>query len=117
MSDLVQNKKTTMKHDEVIMKSVQFFTTGRWRTQSQSERIATFVGTPPIPFGLLLLTIVGFALCVIPGIIIYIMAIKKIRTLQNIVITANPVEGGSEVIIKYSKPAEKLVADFVATLP
>jgi hypothetical protein len=38
--------------------------------------------------------------------------------LQNIVVTASPRPGrGSDVVIKHSPAAKKLVADFLAALP
>ena len=117
MAELVQTKKTSLAPQDVMMRAVQYFTTGKWRAQSQSERIATFVGRPPIPIGLLILTIIGFMCCIIPGIILYIMAIKKVIQLQNIVVTANPTESGSEVTVKHSKSATNLVTEFVSLLP
>lgn len=118
MADLVANKHTSLDAEEVVVRSVQFFTTGKWRAQSQSTRIATFVGRPPVPIGMLLLTVIGFALCIVPGILFYILAVRKAIQLQNIVVTAAPASaGGSDVVVKHSKTATKLVRDFVNSLP
>lgn len=118
MADLVADKHTSLSPDDVVVRSVQFFTTGRWRAQSQSQRIATFVGRPPIPIGMLILTVIGFAFCIVPGIVFYVLAVRKAIQLQNIVVTANPAsDGGSDVIVKHSKTAATLVRDFVNSLP
>lgn len=117
MAELVANGKTTLKGDEVIIRAVQFFTTGKWRTQSQSDRIATFAGRPSIPVGLIILTIIGFIACIVPGVILYIMVIRRVIQLQNIVVTVSPITGGTEVVIKHSKAATKLVTEFLNSLP
>ena len=117
MAELVGNVKTSLKGEEIIVRAVQFFTGGKWRTQSQSARIATFAGRPPIPVGMLILTVIGFFFFVLPGIIMYFVVIRKMIQLQNIVVTANPINGGTEVVVKYSKAAIKLVNDFLQSLP
>jgi hypothetical protein len=117
LADQVQTKTTTLGPDEVIMRSVQYFTTGKWRTQSQSQRIATFVGRPAVPILYVLLTITGILLCIVPGIIMYILLLRKAMQLQNIVVTANPMVGGTEVIVKHSSSAKKLVGGFLEALP
>jgi hypothetical protein len=77
MADVVANKNTALDPGEVIMRAVQFFTTGRWRTQSQSERIATFAGRPPIPVGWMILTVIGYLACLVPGILLHILVVRK----------------------------------------
>jgi hypothetical protein len=99
------------------MRSIQFFTTGRWRTQSQSHRIATFVGRPKIPILYMLLTILGFAACFVPGIIMYFLVIRRMMQLQNIVVTANGITAGTEVVVKHSSSAKRLVRDYMEALP
>lgn len=117
MADQVQTKTTTLGPDEAIMRSVQYFTTGKWRTQSQSQRIATFVGRPAVPVLYILLTIVGLIFCIVPGIIMYIIVIRKAIQLQNIVVTTNPTAGGTEVVVKHSSAAKKLVQEYLEALP
>jgi hypothetical protein len=117
MADLVETKETSLEPAEVITRSVQFFTGSRWRTQSQSERIATFAGRPPIPIGMLLLTILGYISCLVPGILLHILVIRRMIQLQNIVVTTKAVGEGSEVVIKYSSTATKLVHEFLEALP
>ena len=51
MADLVDEAQTTLAPQEVISRAVQFFTTEKWRATTQSDRIATFEGKPPIPWG------------------------------------------------------------------
>lgn len=118
MADQVATKRTSLPAEDTVVRSVQFFTTGRWRAQTQSTRMATFAGRPPIPVGLLIVTIIGFMACIVPGIIAYILMVKKTIQLQNIVVTATPrPDGGSEVVIKHSQYAAKLVKEFLAALP
>jgi hypothetical protein len=117
MAELVANTKTSLQGEEVIVRAVQFFSSGKWRTQSQSARIATFAGRPPIPIGMLILTFIGFVFFIVPGIIMYFVVIRKMMQLQNIVVTVNPISGGSDVVVKYAKHAKKLVDGFLQSLP
>jgi hypothetical protein len=66
---------------------------------------------------MLLLTIVGFVACIVPGIIMYIMVIRKVHRFHNLVVTANPIPGGTEVVTQYPKTAGGLVARFFQALP
>jgi hypothetical protein len=117
MADLVKRGTTSLGHEDVIARAVQFFSTEKWKPTSQSNRTATFEGKPPIPWFMLLLMIVGFVLCVVPGIIIYFMMIRKLYRFHNLVVTATPIAGGSEVILQYPPAAEKLAGNFLETLP
>lgn len=49
MADLIATTLTTLPPEEVMVRAVQFFTNERWRAQSQTNRIATFVGVPKLP--------------------------------------------------------------------
>lgn len=73
MADKVLNVRTSLGNEEVISLAVQSFTAGKFRTSSQTSRIATFDGMPPIPWFMLLLTILGFMFCVVPGILMYVL--------------------------------------------
>lgn len=117
MSDLVTNGRTSLSSEEVIVRAVQYFSTQKWRATSQSTRIATFEGKPPIPWFMLLLTIIGFLCCLVPGIIMYIMVIRKVYRFHNIVVTANPITNGTDVSVSYPKNAGKLVDGFLSALP
>ena len=66
---------------------------------------------------MLLLTILGFVLCIVPGIIMYIMVIKKMYRFMNLVVTANPIANGSEVSVSHPKYAGKMANKFLAALP
>jgi hypothetical protein len=66
MAALVANKKTSLSAEDVIVRAVQFFSPEKWRATSQSGRAATFQGKPRIPWFMVLLTIIGFAMCVVP---------------------------------------------------
>lgn len=117
MADLVTNWKTSLSAEEVIVRAVQFFSTERWKAISQSSRTATFEGKPAIPWFMLLLTIVGFFACIIPGVIMYVMVIRKMYRFVNLVVTANPITNGTEVSVSHPKTAEKLVNRFMVALP
>jgi hypothetical protein len=117
MADSIANAKTSLSSEEVIVRAVQFFATEKFRTSSQSGRVATFDGRPPIPWGMLLLTILGFLFCIVPGVIMYIMVIRKMYRFQNLVVTANPFAGGTEVSISHPSWAAATVRRFISVLP
>lgn len=117
MSELVTNYQTSLKNEEVISKAVQYFTNGKWRAQSTTDKIATFVGRPPIPIGKIILTIIAFFFFIVPGIIMYFFVIRSLMRLQNIVITTSSMGNGTAVTIKYTKTAKKLVDEFSLSLP
>ena len=117
MADLVLNKRTTISSEEVVTRAVQFFSTAQWRATSQSPRAATFEGIPPIPWFMIVLMILGYICCVVPGIIIQITLIRKMRRFQNLVVTATMQGGGTDVVLTYPKHARKLADRFLAALP
>lgn len=117
MADLVTNGKTSLSAEEVIVRAVQFFSTERWKATSQSSRTATFEGKPPIPWFMFLLTILGFAACIVPGIIMCVMVIREMYRFVNLVVTANPITKGTEVSVSHPETAKKLVNRFMAALP
>lgn len=116
MADKIANGKTSLSSEEVIVRAVQFFSTEKFKATSQSGRTVTFEGRPPIPWGMLLLTILGFACFVVPGIIMYIMVIRKMYRFYSLVVTASPIAGGTEASITYPDFAGKLVPRFLGTL-
>ena len=117
MANFITNRKTSLSAEEITARAVQFFSTEKWKTTSQSSRTVTFEGKPPIPWFMLLLTIIGFACCLIPGIIMYIMVIRKMYRFVNLVVTANPIQKGTEISVSHPKTAEKLVNRFLVALP
>lgn len=117
MADIVTQGQTSLSAEDVIVRAVQFFSTENWRPTSQSTRTATFQGRPPIPWFMVLLTIVAFMACVVPGIVMYILVIRKMIRFQNLVVTANAISGGSEVVLQYPPAAERLAARFLEALP
>jgi hypothetical protein len=117
MADSVITKQTSLSGEDVITRSIQFFSTENWRTTSQSPRAATFEGRPPIPWFMMLMTIVGYLCCLIPGIIMWFMVIKKLRRFQNIVVAVTTMTKGTEVTVTYPDHAKKLAARFLAALP
>jgi hypothetical protein len=72
---------------------------------------------PPIPWVLILLTVLGFIFCVVPGIVCYFLLIQKARRFENLVVTAYPVAGGTEIQITYPTFATDVVSQFTRTLP
>ena len=102
MADIVSNKRTSLQSEEVIVRAVQFFSTAKWRATSQSPRAATFEGKIPIPWFMILLTVLGFIFCLIPGFIMYFTLIRKLNRFQNLVVTATPQGSGTEVVLTYA---------------
>jgi len=117
MADSVITKQTSLSGEEVVTRAIQFFSTEHWRTTSQSARAATFEGRPPIPWFMILMTIVGYACCLVPGIILWFMVIKKMRRFQNIVVAVSPMAKGTEVTVTHPNHAKKLAGRFLAALP
>jgi hypothetical protein len=117
VADLLANAKTRLSGEDVIVRAVQFFTNESWRGQSQSPRVATFVGKPKLPWGLLFLTFLAFLCFVVPGLILYFLVIRKVYRFQNIVVATTPEAAGTDVTITYPKPASMLVRRFVEVLP
>lgn len=103
--------------DDVLVRAVQFFTNENWRAQSQTNRVATFVGVPKIPWFQLMLAILLTFCFVIPGLIYYLLVIRKLRQLQNLVVTTTPRDAGCEVVVTYPSYAQRYVDSFFAALP
>jgi hypothetical protein len=112
---LVLSSRTILPCEEVILRAVQFFTGEKWRTQTQSARIATFQGRPPIPIGSIIVMILFIWTILVP-IIMYIMIIRKVIRFQNIVVTANPIAQGTEVVVTYPSHARKMASKFLDLL-
>jgi hypothetical protein len=63
-----KNLNTSLSGDKVIEQAVKFFSTeSRWKVASQSPRSVIFFGIPPIPWGLIMLTLLGYLMCILPG--------------------------------------------------
>jgi hypothetical protein len=117
MANLLITGKIKLQYNEVIARAVQFFANEKWRCQSQSERIATFEGRPPIPWFLILITIVSFFFFIIPGIVMYIVVFRKMYKFQNLVVTAKPIDNGCHIDINYPAHSKKYVKRFMESLP
>jgi len=116
-SDLLATCRTTLTGGEVIVRAVQFFTNERWRPMTQSERIATFMGRPPIPWGLIFLAFIGLFFLILPGLLIYFIVIRRVIRFQNLVVTTSVSNVGTDVTVTYPKYARKLVERFIELLP
>ena len=118
MADLVATGQTTLPHEEVIARAVQFFTNENWRTQTQSEKIVTFVGRPPLSSVFVNIVIaILFIWTVIVPIIMYFMTIKEVLRFQNVVVTVNPGAQGTEVTVTHPKRVKKMINRFLGLLP
>ena len=117
MADLVARTQTTLPPDEVMVRAVQFFTNEKWRAQSQTNRVATFVGVIKVPWIHLFLAVLLMFCFVVPGILYYFLVIRKMRNLRNIVVTTTPNDGGSEVVVSYPDDSQRMVDSFFVALP
>jgi hypothetical protein len=117
MADLVVTRYTTLTPEEVLVRAVQFFTNESWRAQSQTNRVATFVGVPKIPWFQLLLAVLLTFCFVIPGLVYYLLVIRKVRQLQNLVVTTTPKQPGCDVVVTYPPYAQRYVDSFFGALP
>jgi hypothetical protein len=54
---------------------------------------------------------------IIPGLIYYLLVIRKLRQLQNVVVTTTPREVGCDVVVTYPSYAQRYVDSFFAALP
>ena len=117
METIITNKDTSLGGEEVIVRAVQFFSTEKWRITTQTSRSVTFQGRPRIPWFMICLTILGFFICLLPGIILYVWVIRKMYGFVQLVITVSPISGGSQICIQSPKTANKLVNKFVEALP
>ncbi len=113
---LLLSSYTVLPCEEVILRAIQFFTGEKWRTQTQSARVATFQGRPPFPIGSLIIMIIFIETIIVP-IIMYVMIIRKVIRFQNIVVTANPIAQGTEVVVTYPSHAKKMAVKFLGLLP
>jgi hypothetical protein len=117
MADLVARRETTLPAEEVLVRAVQFFTNEQWRAQSQTNRVATFVGAVKIPWFHLLLAVLLMFCFILPGLLYYFLVIKKMRQLRNIVVTTTPKDIGTEVVVTYPPDSQRMVDPFFAALP
>ena|SRR5689334_3114710 len=117
MADLTQARNTTLPPEDVLVRAVQFFTNERWRAQSQTNRIATFVGTARVPWTHLAVMFLLLMCGAIPGILYYFVVINKMRRLQNIVVTTTPADLGCGVVVTYPAHAQRFVDAFFGSLP
>lgn len=117
MGEQVSRKKTSLPPDEVTTRAVEFFSGAKWRTTSQAARTVSFEGRPPIPWLWIVLTVVGFLCCIVPGIILYFVLVRKASNLQTMVVSTTPVAGGCDVMVKHPDYATREVATFLGMLP
>jgi len=118
MADKVSNAKTSLSCEDVIVRAVQFFSTERLRATSQTGRAATFQGRPPIPCGLILLTVIAYFAFILPGVILHLLVIRRLFRFQNLVVTTSVIQPGvTDVTVMYPPWAGKTVSKFLSALP
>lgn len=88
MSQQVLTFESTLPPEEVTVGASVFFTSQRWQVQSQSPRVCTLIGRPPILWKLVL-TIVGYVVCIVPGIIMHLLVLRDAVRLHSIVVNAS----------------------------
>ena len=113
----VASKTTSHGYEDVIVGAMKFFAAEDWRYTDQSARRVIFRGRPRIPWHMLALMTAGFLALVVPGLALYFLHIRKTYRFSDIVVTATPVKGGTEVAVRYPVPASGLAQRFVAGLP
>lgn len=116
MADKVANGRTSLSTDEVLVRAVQYFSTEKFKVTSQSARTVTFEGRPPIPWGLMFGTILGYIFCVVPGIVMHFMFIRKLYRFYSLIVAVSPIEGGTEVSVTFPDFAGLLVPRFLSLL-
>lgn len=117
MGNKITSVQTTLPSEDAILRAVQFFTNQSWRATSQTNRSVTFQGKPKIPWFMMLLTVFGFVLCILPGIILYIFVVQKMYGFVNLVVTANPMGEVTDVSVSHPGFASGLVRRFAQSLP
>lgn len=116
MPDLVARADTVLPPEEVLVRAVQFFTNEKWRAQSQTNRIATFVGIGRVAWFQIMLAILLTMCFVLPGVIYYVIVISRMRRLQNIAVTTTPTGSGCQVVVTYPPHTQRMVDAFFAAL-
>ena len=111
------SKKTSHGYEDVIVGAMKYFAAEDWRYTDQSARKVVFRGRPRIPWDMLALMTAGFLALVVPGVALYFLHIRKTYRFSDIVVTATPVRGGTEVVVRYPAPASALAQGFVEGLP
>jgi hypothetical protein len=61
--------------------------------------------------------LLGFALCVVPGLIMYFVFVRKMYRFYNLVVTVTQTDKGTQVTVSHPGFATTLVRRFLAALP
>lgn len=62
-------------------------------------------------------TLIGFLLCIIPGLIMYYAIVRKMYRYYNLVVTVTASEHGTQVTITHPNFSASLVKRFLKALP
>lgn len=116
MADLVANTYSALHPEDVLVRAVQFFTNEKWRVQSQTNRIATFVGMNRVSWFQIMLAVMLTMFFIVPGVIYYLVVISKMRRLQNLVVTTTPRGLGCDVVVTYPSHVQGGVNAFFAAV-
>jgi hypothetical protein len=117
MTPVISNSRTTYCYEDVIVGAMRFFTAEKWRYTTQTARMVAFRGKPRMPWYVVLFVTAGILAFVVPGLVLYMLHVRKNYQFTNIVVTTTPVRGGTEVLIQYPPQAEPLARRFVGALP
>jgi hypothetical protein len=111
------SKRTSHGYEDVIVGAMKQFTAEDWRYTDRTARKVIFRSRPKTPWYMLALMTAGFLALVVPGLALYFLHIRTTYRFSDIVVTATPVRGGTEVVVRYPAPASALAQRFVQGLP
>jgi hypothetical protein len=117
MAEVVAAAKTSHGYEDVIVSAINFFVERNWRLSEQSARTAAFVGRPAIPWRVQLLLGAGLLALIVPGVVYYLLSVRKSYGFAKVVVSATPIHGGTEVAVRHPAPAAPIAQQFVGTLP
>ena len=117
MANQTSTITTSAPTEEILVTAVQFFTSERFATSSQTTRNVTFTGKPGFPCGMLILVALGYLFFIIPGLILQFTLVRKLHKLHNLVVTVTPAGAVTEVSISYPSWASSQVKKFMGSLP
>lgn len=117
MPDVVATTRTAWSSEEITARAREFFATESWRQTSQRGQMVTFRGKPHVPWYVLVLIVAGLFAYVVPGVVIYLLYVQTGGRFTSVAVSATPVRGGTEVVLRHSQAAGGVVHRFVAQLP
>jgi hypothetical protein len=117
MPEVITNSRTSRSCEDVIACAREFFATENWRQTSQRSQVVTFRGKPHVPWYVLVLIAAGLLAYVVPGVVIYLLYVQTGGRFTSVAVTATPVGGGTEVVLRHTQAARGVAHRFVGQLP